>query len=233
MFKNRSDKKELLDADDIPQADLFRNLYELNLINKYLGGHAVTLNALDKLKLKKDRKYTIIDIGCGGGDTLVSVAKWGRKRGLQLDLIGVDLKSDCIAYAAQFCAKYSEITLVQNDFVDWFKQNPKVDITISSLFCHHLANEEFSQLIYLSSKSSKIAFIINDLHRNALAYYSIACLTYLFSKSYLVKNDAKLSVLRGFSKNDLLQIFASYQNASIAWKWAFRWQIILDKNVAL
>jgi hypothetical protein len=48
-----------------------------------------------------------------------------------------------------------------------------------------------------------------------------------------VKNDAKLSVLRGFSKNDLLQIFASYQNASIAWKWAFRWQIILDKNVAL
>ena len=54
MFAKRSNKKELLDADNIPQADLFRNLHELNLINKYLGGHAVTLNALDKLKLKKD-----------------------------------------------------------------------------------------------------------------------------------------------------------------------------------
>lgn len=232
MFKNRSNKKELLDADYIPQSDLFRNLHELNLINKYLGGHAVTLNALDKLKLQKGKTYKIIDIGCGGGDTLVSMAKWGRKNGLSLELVGVDLKPDCIAYATQFCAAYPEISLVQNDYVDWFRQNPKVDITVSSLFCHHLSNEQLSQLISLSNESSNMASIINDLHRHALAYYSIAWITYLFSKSYLVKNDAKLSVLRGFSRQEIAQLTKPYLGANISWKWAFRWQIIFLKPLA-
>jgi hypothetical protein len=159
------------------------------------------------------------------------MAKWGRKKGLQLEFVGVDLKADCIAYATQFCAAYQEITLVQNDYVDWFRQNPKVDITVSSLFCHHLSNEEFSQLIFLSNESSKIASITNDLHRNAWAYYSIAFLTSVFSKSYLVKNDAKLSVLRGFSRKEIMQLIQPYLGARLSWKWAFRWQIIVFKTL--
>jgi hypothetical protein len=46
MFKNRSTRKELLDAEDIPQQDLYRNLYELERINTLLGGHAVTIAGL-------------------------------------------------------------------------------------------------------------------------------------------------------------------------------------------
>ena len=185
---------------------------------------------MDKLKLAKGKTYKIIDIGCGGGDTLVSIAKWGRRKGLQLELIGVDLKSDCIAYASDFCKAYPEIKLVQKDYIDWFKQNPMVDITVSSLFCHHLTNEELSDLIKHSCESSKIASMINDLHRHPLAYYSIALLTALFSKSYLVKNDAKLSVMRGFSKKEMQGFTHSIPGVSLSWKWAFRWQVIFYQN---
>ncbi len=77
-------------------------------------------------------------------------------------------------------------------------------------------------------ENAKLGFFINDLQRHPLAYYSIKYITKFFSKSYLVKNDAPLSVLRGFKKDEWKGIFekAGIINYSIQWKWAFRYLII-------
>ena len=76
--------------------------------------------------------------------------------------------------------------------------------------------------------NSNIGFFINDLHRHLIAYHFIKVATKLFSKSYLVKNDAPVSVLRGFKKNDWKIILenSGIKNYSIKWKWAFRFLII-------
>jgi hypothetical protein len=44
-----------------------------------------------------------------------------------------------------------------------------------------------------------------------------------------VKNDAPLSVLRGFKKKELEEVLkkAGITDYSIHWKWAFRWLIIV------
>jgi hypothetical protein len=76
---------------------------------------------------------------------------------------------------------------------------------------------------------STTGFFINDLHRNPLAYNFIKYAARFFSKSYLVKNDAPLSVLRGFRKNEWQKIFvrAEIRDYGIRWKWAFRYLIIV------
>ncbi len=76
---------------------------------------------------------------------------------------------------------------------------------------------------------ARTGFFINDLHRHPLAYYSIRWLTGLFSRSYLVKNDAPLSVRRGFSRSELKSLLeaAGITNYSIRWRWAFRWLVIV------
>ena len=104
MFRHRSTQKELLDRDDIPTADLFQNLRELDFINHWLGGYAISFNALKRV-LQKGKQYALIDIGCGGGDTLKRIAQWNRKAGFEIDLYGNDLKPDCIAYSTQNIAK--------------------------------------------------------------------------------------------------------------------------------
>jgi 2-polyprenyl-3-methyl-5-hydroxy-6-metoxy-1,4-benzoquinol methylase len=231
MFTNRSTLTELLDADCIPQQDLFRNLHELDVINRLLGGHAVTLKAFKSLNLKQDKVYHVLDIGSGGGDTLKAIAKWGRKNGIQLALTGVDLKSDCIQYAQSFCKEYPEIKFIQSDYRQIPNLQLTFDIIISALFCHHLSDDEIQDLCLWGSKNANNAFIINDLHRHPLAYYSIACITQIFSKSYLVKNDAKLSVLRGFKKRDLTKLikFLTTQKITLKWMWAFRWLLVIRK----
>jgi hypothetical protein len=103
------------------------------------------------------------------------------------------------------------------------------DIVIASLFCHHLKDDELNELFNWCALHAKTAVIINDLHRHPLAYYSIAWLTSLFSRSYLVKNDAKLSVLRGFKSKELISLVSrtGFQQITIKWCWAFRWLLII------
>jgi 2-polyprenyl-3-methyl-5-hydroxy-6-metoxy-1,4-benzoquinol methylase len=232
-FSQRSLQKELLDNDHIPQSDLYQNLKELGIINTWLGGHEVTSKGFKSFTFAKDRTYTIIDIGCGGGDNLVYMAKWARKNNLQFKLIGVDLKEDCIDYAKKNCIHFPEISFVQTDYRLLPTLNIEFDIALACLFTHHLNNDEIIGLIDWCANNAQLGFIINDLHRHWLAYYSIAWLTALFSKSYLVKNDAKLSVNRGFSRTDWQEIISKAKLTnwaiSVKWAWAFRWLVIGKK----
>ncbi len=230
MFKKRSDKKELLDADFIPKKDLFQNLSELNTINTLLGGHAVSIKAFKAFAIQANQKIRIIDIGCGGGDNLRTIAEYGRRKNLNLELIGIDLKPECLEYAKDKCSNYPEISFIQSDYRDLIQTGMEFDIAFACLFNHHLSNEENEMFFDWCYKHSKLGFFINDLHRNPFAHYSIKWLTILFSKSYLVKNDAPLSVLRGFKKAELHALLDKNKiPATTQWAWAFRYIVICKK----
>ncbi len=224
----RSKKLEFLDLNQIETKDLNQNLKELNIINSYLGGHKITIEALKKINFDPKKSYTLADIACGGGDTLKAMAVWARSHKIKIKFIGIDLKKDCIDYAINHCKGFPEISFIVSDYRDITQ---KFDIITSALFCHHLKDVEIIHFLKWCHTKSNIGFIINDLHRNNLAKWSIKWLTYFFSKSYLVKNDAPLSVERGFKKKEWEYYFkiASINSYTIAWKWAFRYIIIAKK----
>jgi 2-polyprenyl-3-methyl-5-hydroxy-6-metoxy-1,4-benzoquinol methylase len=231
-FSTRSYEAELLDAPDIPKNLLFQNLRELDFINRVLGGHAVTLRGIKELMKDKYHTYRIVDIGCGGGDALKEIAKWARKNGFKSELTGVDMNADCIDFMKTACKEFPEIKAEVADYRDYLKQNAQVDIIHCSLFCHHLTDEQLIELFQYMQKHSRVGFVINDLHRNWFAYYSIMMLTRLLNGSSLVKNDAPVSVLRGFKKNELLNLLqiAKVDYATVQWKWAFRYLALLKKS---
>ncbi len=53
-YSQRSNKKEILDRDDIPFADIEQNMKELNFINTHLGGHTITIEGFKKF-IKKTK----------------------------------------------------------------------------------------------------------------------------------------------------------------------------------
>lgn len=227
-FSRRSYQKELLDRSDIPFADIERNMQELDFINTYLGGHAITVAGLKKImsgapSQKKD--WLICEIGCGGGDNIRAIHRWCVKKGVKASFAGIDINPECIEVAAH---KLNAIPcrLIRSDY-KLVEFSSKPDIIFSSLFCHHFTNPELVSMLQWMQLQATTGFFINDLHRHPLAYYSIKWLTALFSSSYLVKNDAPLSVQRGFRReewNGLLQT-ANIPVYQVSWKWAFRYLI--------
>lgn len=230
-FSKRSYQKELLDSSNIPFADISGNMKELDVINTRLGGHGITINGISSI-LKSRTHYShntpvsICEIGCGGGDNLAAICKWAVKNSLALQCYGIDYNEECIAYANSRNTGLP-ISFVHADYRDGLKAIPRPDIIFSSLFCHHFTDVEIIEMLIWMKRNAVLGFMINDLHRHTLAYHSIKFLTSLFSRSYLVKNDAPLSVLRGFKKEEWYQLFdkAGFKPTSVEWKWAYRYLI--------
>jgi SAM-dependent methyltransferase len=229
MMQKRSYEAELLDADDIPTKDLYRNLQELNTINTLLGGHHITQLGLASFELERNITYRILEIGSGGGDNLRALALWARKKGISLELVGVDIKKDCIDYAKEQCKDYPEISFIESDYKGLSPAQLKFDIIFSALCCHHFDDENLKALLHFKYTHAKLGFFINDLHRHPLAYYSIKWLTAVFSKSFLVKNDAALSVKRGFKRKDWDELLKPFAHKKVKWQWAFRWLVMVKK----
>ena len=226
-MKSRSDLKEFLDGDAIEIKDLYQNLKELDFINMHLGGYNASRNGLKTL-LKETKIKTIMDIGFGGGDSIKQLAILAKKKNTNLFFYGVDLKQDCVNYAETNLAALPNKKLICNDYRNISPELLReVDLIHCSLFLHHLKNEEIIEL-FKFARANKCMILANDLHRIFLAYYSIKWLTALFSKSYLVKNDAAISVTRGFRKNELLILLkeSGFTDYTVRWSWAFRYIII-------
>jgi ubiquinone/menaquinone biosynthesis C-methylase UbiE len=237
----RSYKKELIDDLELDNDALRENLEELAIINKYLGGNQVTISGLSHLisyywknnqtsnNEHQKTKITIADLGCGGGDMLMVMADWAKKQGINAQFIGIDANDFMIDFAKKRTHSYQNITyLHQNIFSEEFQKH-SFDIVTMTLFCHHFEDEALIKILQQFRKQTRLGVVINDIHRHWFAYHSIAWITKLFLKSYLVKNDAKLSVWRAFRRKDLENIIqkAGYTNYSIRWKWAFRWEVVL------
>lgn len=228
-FAKRSYQSELLDGDDIPFGDIKRNMQELEVINSRLGGHAITIDGFKKLLKQRDNKTSllhIVELGCGGGDNLKAIDSWCRRNNITSRYTGIDINQECITYAKSNCAHISNADwIVANYSSVYFAEKP--DIFFSSLFCHHFTDEELVFQLKWMEENASLGFFINDLHRHPLAHYSIKWLTRIFSKSYLVKNDAPLSVLRGFTRAEwkLLLQKAGIREFEVEWKWAFRWLV--------
>jgi ubiquinone/menaquinone biosynthesis C-methylase UbiE len=226
----RSYEKELLDRDDIPFADIAQNMKELDFINIHLGGHSITIKGFKKL-LQDKKKISVCEIGCGGGDNLKAIAGYCKKTGIEVTLTGIDINEDCIAVAASQLKSLQPL-LIHSDYSLVNFGTNKPHIIFSSLFCHHFKEPELATMLKWMKQNSTTGFFINDLHRHWLAYYSIKWLTALFSKSYLVKNDAPLSVKRGFKKKEWIQVLlnAGINDYTLKWKWAFRWLLVSPDN---
>jgi 2-polyprenyl-3-methyl-5-hydroxy-6-metoxy-1,4-benzoquinol methylase len=154
------------------------------------------------------------------------IKKYLDRKGISAHYTGIDLNPHCITYAESrkenaginfICSDYKKVEFAS-----------KPHIVFSSLFCHHFNNEELKKQWQWMTDHTRLGFFVNDLHRHPLAYYSIRWLTSWFSKSYLVRNDAPVSVLRGFRKDELMTLQKELQPGLITlqWKWAFRWLLV-------
>lgn len=231
LLKYRSSEKEYLDNSHIETKDLYQNLIELDIINSRLGGYNASRKGLATILKTATPVSTILDIGFGGGDSIKKMQNYCDKKNVKLFFYGVDLKKDCVKYAECNLTRISNIELICDDYrnisADLLKQ---IDVIHCSLFLHHLTDEEIIDLLKIG-KSNQCIILANDLQRNWFAYYSIKFLTAIFSKSYLVKNDAPLSVKRGFKKHELIALLekAGYKNYSVKWSWAFRYILIANE----
>ena len=229
---HRSSEMEIMDDFTIEGA-LFRDtLDKLEIINRFLGGNSVTINGLKNLlkNQSKNKTITIVDLGCGNGDILRDVAKFGRKNNYSFNLIGIDANLAAIEYAKELSKEYSELSFKTIDILSEDFKKQSYDVVLCTLFLHHFKNEELISFLKTTTNKATIGVVVNDLHRHKLAYYLFKLIGF-FIKNKMVRQDGLTSVLRAFKREDLENIAKEIKvHFSIQWKWAFRYLWILKKD---
>lgn len=237
MFLNtkyRTDKPEIMD-DFAMEGEVLRDaLDKIAKINQLLGGNQLTLQGVQDLirNISKSNEIVIIDAGCGNGDMLRTLADFGLKNKLKFQLIGIDANRFTISHAQKLSKNYPNISYRCEDiFVESFDEL-KYDIVLFTLTLHHFKDNEIIDLLNVFYTNSTIGIVINDLHRNAIAYRLFQALCFVFRLNEMSREDGLTSILRGFKKEELIQFSkkSDFKNYKIHWKWAFRYQWIIKKD---
>ena len=209
-------------------ADLEQALAELAWINRILGGTQATLSALGQIDLRA--RIDILDIGTGAADIPVALVEWGRERGVEVRVVGVDFNPAVCAWAAGRVAAYPQIEIRQADVFALELPPASFDLVHCALFLHHFPQAMAAGLLRRFYLWSRRGLIVNDLHRHPGAFYPVKWGAALLSQSRMVQHDGPLSVLRGFGQKDVEELARlSGVPLALSWHWAFRWVMMALK----
>lgn len=217
----RSYQPEIMDDFSIQDERIDEALKELKIINKYLGGVSTTKSALKYFVQFRNEELKTIDIGSGFSDNLIAA----KSTYPNLKILSVDKNIRVLT------SSENNLEKINSDAFNLPIKNNVCDIVHAALFLHHFTFEELQKLLIEFLRVARKGIIINDLQRSYFALLGIKILTALFSKSQMVKNDAPLSVKRGFTKQEIIKLLSDIglSNFVIKKKWAFRWMVVIKK----
>ena len=220
MLGARSASLEMIDDMSITDERIDDALQELRVINRFLGGDHVSRIGIARMtrKLPKNLPLRILDCGAGGSN-LASVL---HLRDRTVEVTALDLNLRACRYSA---LHDTPMNVVNGSAFRLPFRDRSFDIVHTSLFYHHFSSDELRVLLVEWSRVARLGIVINDLQRSAAAHIGIIMLTRLFSRSIMVRNDAPISVRRGFLKKELIEITSAYGRVAITRHWAFRWLV--------
>jgi 2-polyprenyl-3-methyl-5-hydroxy-6-metoxy-1,4-benzoquinol methylase len=232
--KYRTQEAEIMDDFSLQGEELRKALDQIARINQLLGGNKVILQGIKGLLKQSHQTKTIAitDIGCGNGDILRMLAKFGKKNKINFQLTGIDANEFTINYAKKLSKEYPNIEYKCVDIFSEDFKTIKYDIILCTLTLHHFTNEQILKIISIFSNNAETGIIINDLHRSKTAYRLFEVICVVFNLNSMSREDGLISILRGFRKKELVEFSKklNFKNYTINWKWAFRYQWIITKK---
>ena len=225
MFTTRSLKLERIDTGDYTPEEYDRFLYDIRLVNRFAGDRrALQKTLLKEIASENLPEFSVLDIGAGSGELLRDVGKFARKQKRSAKLFGLELNARSANAILEESKNYDEIKSIQANALTLPFADKTFDYAISSLFTHHLTDEQIIKTLQEIKRVVRRKIFIIDLHRHRSAYffYKIFCIAFRISP--LVRHDGSLSILRSFKPEELIELSqkAGLENISVRKIFPFR-----------
>jgi 2-polyprenyl-3-methyl-5-hydroxy-6-metoxy-1,4-benzoquinol methylase len=198
---------ELMDG-DCSYEDFRSCLRSLGQVNRWLLGYRPTMAWLKRLPHGLRDPVHIVDVGSGGGDLLRQIAGWARRRGIAVQLTGIDLNPYAARAAAETTPKELRILWVTGDALVYRPEMP-VDIVVSSLMAHHLEDEEIIALLRWMEATAQLGWFINDLERSEWSCRMFGWVGGMVEWHRFVRHDGPVSFRRAFREEDWVRLMAA------------------------
>ena len=219
----RDARPEWMDDPSVDEATFRAALRDIERLNALTFGHAPVLRWLDRLvRGKPVQRLSVLDVGAGGGDLLRRIARWGARRGIAVDCVGLDLSPWAERAAREGGTPGRWIT------ADLFtlEEEERFDVVTASIVAHHLDDATLPRLLRWMAARSRLGWLVCDIHRHPVPWLALWATTRALRMVPMVVNDSTQSVARAFTRDDLARAVAGAGvPARIAWQVPFRWTV--------
>ena len=194
-----------MDADDLPAATYADVVADLARVNVVTMAARPTLAFLRRT-CRPGGRYRVLDVGYGDGDMLRRIARWGERRGIAFELVGIDLNPRSEAAARAHTPAGIAIDWRTGDYADLADE--PWDIILSSLVAHHMTHAQLVAFLRFMQRHARAGWLVNDLHRHGFAYRGWPLLAALFRWHPIVRHDGHLSIARSYRPDEWPPILA-------------------------
>jgi len=196
---------ELMDADDLDADTYAAVVGDLAKVNFVTMARRPTLTFVRRA-LRERQRFKLLDVGFGDGDMLRTIARWAAKRGVDAELVGVDLNPRSELAAKQHTPSGMAIRWVTGDYEDLAGQG--WDMVISSLVAHHMTHDQLVAFLRFMDREAAMGWLVNDLHRHGFAHWGFPILARTFGWHRIVRHDGTLSIARSYRPGEWPPILA-------------------------
>jgi SAM-dependent methyltransferase len=207
-FGRRAELSELMDEPcgrDVMEACL----RDLARVNRWFLGYRPLLDWLEGIHGRTPRQpLRVLDVGCGYGDALRRVELWARDRGVAVELTGIDVNADTIAIASEASPPESAIQWKAVDVFKYEMMGPP-HVIVSSLFTHHLRDDEVVRFVGWMEEHAELGWFVNDLSRAPVPYHLFGWFAKAARLHPFVQHDGPVSFLRSFVPEDWRRLCAA------------------------
>jgi 2-polyprenyl-3-methyl-5-hydroxy-6-metoxy-1,4-benzoquinol methylase len=189
---------ELMDDPALAEADHLRALVALGRINTLsltTARLAAGVVALADGQEERGAGLEVIDVASGGGDVTIDLARRlrGAARWQAVAITGIDISPRAIERARDLAARLgSPATFLLRDVTA--QGCPPCDVAVSSLFLHHLDDDDARQLLRVMASAARRGIVISDLIRSPAGLFLAHVATLFLTGSRVARVDGPRSV---------------------------------------
>ena len=174
----------------------------------------------------------MLDVACGGGDVPIQLWRKARSQGVALEVRACDISpvalehARCRAHRLKAQVSFQKLDALRDPFPD------DCDLITSSLFLHHLNDEQAVDLLRKMAGSARRLVLVNDLRRSRAGLLLAHAVTRLVSRSPVMHFDGPQSVRAAFSLAEIRDLAqrAGLKSFSIRQRWPFRFLLIWPRD---
>jgi 2-polyprenyl-3-methyl-5-hydroxy-6-metoxy-1,4-benzoquinol methylase len=148
------------------------------------------------------RRLSVLDVGFGGGDDSVRLARWAARDGLDLAVTAIDTDDRALAWVRERHAS-SPVDFRRQTVAGLLEAGESFDVVVSNHLLHHVSAAAIAGFCSDSRRLGRELVIHSDIERSDLAWVLFAAgTTPFFHRSFIVA-DGLTSIRRSFTAGEL------------------------------
>ena len=216
---------ELMDDPGLSRELHFRALAGLSRLNGWSGSVRIIWRAIRSLQRDGNPAgLRILDVATGAGDIPIGLWRHALRSGMTVEIDACDISPVALEYARRKSGEHgASIRFFECDalILDCVME---YDVVISSLFLHHLTEDQATKLLRVMSAAARRMVLVNDLVRSSAGYALARAATRVLTRSRVVHVDGPRSVESAFTSREALRLAkrAGLIGAGVVQKWPCR-----------